>query len=339
MRQPDFERNLLRVLRGEKPQRATLFELFLNPTFYERLAGHGVQEPGELGYLRMTVDAMAAAGYDYASTGVGGFRFPRYPREHAQTVSLNDRAIITDWKSFEQYEWPQATACDYSLLEKIRPHLPESMKLMILCPDGVLENVIGLVGYDNLCMMLYEEPELVQAIFDRVGSGLVSYFEQVADADAVGFLCSNDDWGFNTQTFLSPADMRKYVFPWHKRLVEVAHRHGKPCMLHSCGYYGDVIDDVIDGIGFDARHSYEDNIVPVEKAYEELNGRIAVLGGIDMNFLCLKTPEEVYARARAMLERAAGRGGYALGSGNSIPEYVPYENYLAMTCAALDMDG
>ena len=109
-------------------------------------------------------------------------------------------------------------------------------------------------------------------------------------------------------------------------------------MLHSCGYYGDVINDVIDDIGFDARHSYEDNIVPVEKAYEDLNGRIAVLGGIDMHFLSTKSPDEIYARSRAMLERTAERGGYALGSGNSIPTYVPYENFLAMTRAALDMD-
>ena len=77
------------------------------------------------------------------------------------------------------------------------------MKLMVMGPCGVLENVISLVGYDNLCYMLFEEPELVQAIFDHVGAGLVSYYEQVVDADTVGFLCSNDDWGFNTQTFLS----------------------------------------------------------------------------------------------------------------------------------------
>jgi uroporphyrinogen decarboxylase len=38
-----------------------------------------------------------------------------------------------------------------------------------------------------------------------------------------------------------------------------------------------------------------------------------------------------------MLERTAGRGGYALGTGNSVPDYVPDENYLAMIRAALDL--
>ena len=84
--------------------------------------------------------------------------------------------------------------------------------------------------------------------------------------------------------------------------------------------------------------TYEDKIVPVEQAYEKLNGRIAVLGGIDMNFLVTSSPEEVYKRSRAMIERTQDRGGYALGSGNSIPEYVPTENFMAMIRAAWDSD-
>ena len=43
-----------------------------------------------------------------------------------------------------------------------------------------------------------------------------------------------------------------------------------------------------------------------------------------------------YRRSKAMLERTAGRGGYALGSGNSIPPYVPFEKFQAMTRAALE---
>lgn len=49
----------------------------------------------------------------------------------------------------------------------------------------------------------------------------------------------------------------------------------------------------------------------------------------------MSNPEEIYRRSKAMLERTEGRGGYALGSGNSIPEYVPQENYLAMISAAV----
>lgn len=59
-------------------------------------------------------------------------------------------------------------------------------------------------------------------------------------------------------------------------------------------------------------------------------GRIAILGGIDLNFLCLSPPEKIRERCVNMLRRASGKNAYALGSGNSIQDFVPYDNYLAM---------
>jgi len=37
-----------------------------------------------------------------------------------------------------------------------------------------------------------------------------------------------------------------------------------------------------------------------------------------------------------MLERSSACGGYALGIGNSVPEYVPDAHYLAMIRAVLE---
>jgi uroporphyrinogen decarboxylase len=87
---------------------------------------------------------------------------------------------------------------------------------------------------------------------------------------------------------------------------------------------------------FDGRHSYEDNITPVEKAYPELHKKIAVLGGIDVDFITRKTPEEVYNRSKNLIEMSSVDGSYALGTGNSIADYIPVENYFAMTKAVLE---
>ena len=338
-RQPDFNNNILKVLKGERPERATLFELFLSSQQIRRLSQ--IPRPGDtpLDDMRMTISAMAYAGYDYATCHASDLQFEKDRIEQKDTRSLNGSSKICDWETFEKYTWPDMSVQDYSRLEKIAPYLPEGMKLMVMGPNGVLENVIGIVGYDNLCFMLYEEPELAKEIFDNVGSRLVEYYDNAASFDTVGMISSNDDWGFNTQTFLSPDMMREYLFPWHKRIVEVAHKHGKPVLLHSCGNYTEVIDDVISDMHYDARHSYEDNIIPVEDAYESLNGRIAVLGGIDIHFLATSSPEEIERRCRSMLERTWDRGGYALGSGNSIADYIPVENYMAMLRAAHEFNG
>jgi uroporphyrinogen decarboxylase len=147
---------------------------------------------------------------------------------------------------------------------------------------------------------------------------------------------SNDDWGFKSQTFLSPAHMREYVLPWHKKIVAAAHARNLPAVLHSCGNLDEVMDDVIDYCAFDAKHSYEDAILPVEDCYEKWGARIAILGGVDVDFVINRTEAEIADRSRAMLRRAGERGGYALGTGNSVPEYVPQEKYLAMIGAALN---
>jgi hypothetical protein len=46
-------------------------------------------------------------------------------------------------------------------------------------------------------------------------------------------------------------------------------------------------------------------------------------------------PAQVRARTRQLKEICGGRGRYVLGSGNSIPNYIPVENYLAMVDEAL----
>jgi uroporphyrinogen decarboxylase len=337
-RKPDIE-NLYKVLRCEEPDRPTLFEIFMNNAYYEKLVGRERPKSGApaLERMKLLIDAFAAAGYDYATVNASNFMYhsKRTAQNGKDPISLNSGMVVTDEASFEQYQWPDPEQCDYSRLEKIKNHLPEGMKLMIIGPGGLLEYVTELVGYDNLCIMIYEKPELAKAIFDRIGSGLLRYYEIAVTYESVGLILVNDDWGFKTQPFLSPQHLREYIFPWQKKIVAAAHAQKKPAILHSCGYLNDVMDDVIEDMRFDGKHSFEDTIIPIEDAYERWQYRIGILGGIDMNYMVRQSEEDIAARSRAMLKRAEGRGGYALGTGNSVPEYIPFEHYLAMIKAAL----
>jgi len=329
MRKPDYTQ-ILKVLNKQVPDRPTLFEFFLNGPLHEAITGLPHGEWGSMEYTLTAMKAFEKAGYDYITAESSGFHFPTADKDQLSTRSLNDGATITDWESYKNYKWLEPEDFDTSRLDEYAKHLPDGMKIMVMGPCGVLENVIAIVGYDNLCIMLYDEPELVQQIFDDVGSRLLRYYQQCVGHPAVCALISNDDWGFKTQPMLSPADMRKYVFPWHRKIVATGHAHGKPVILHSCGMLEDLMDDIIDDLKYDAKHSYEDTILPIEESYEKYKGRIALLGGLDVGFVCTATPEEITARGKAMLERAAKDGGYALGTGNSIPWYMPHENYFAM---------
>ena len=333
-RQPNFE-NLLKVLRREKPERPVLFEIFMDKPVMEYFAGYTAEKENELEYLKMSIDAFKNAGYDYASTHGCKIGFKTNAHEGKSTTSKNEGAIITDDASFEAYEWPDVSKCDFSRLSKIKSYLPDGMKLMLMGMGGVLENVTSLVGYDNMCFMLFDNPTLLGKVFEMVGQTFYEYYKAALEYDSVGVVLLNDDWGFRTQTLISVADLRKYVFPWHKKIIDLAHDAGRPVILHSCGYANDIMEDII-AMGYDAKHSFEDNILPVEECFKRWGDRIAIMGGLDLEFLIRSPIEDVVPRAKALLDMTADRGGYALGTGNSFAFYIPRDKMEALINVALN---
>lgn len=327
-RLPDW-RNIATVLERKIPERATLFELFLNNGLIRQVSGIVPGQDDIRGQIASVIRANDLLGYDYTIQLGADYFFPSGPARREKTVSLNDSPAIVDRRSYDDYPWPDPSESDYSLMDIAMDYLPEGMKLMIWSADGLLETVVRLLGYDNLCCLLYDDPQLVSDVFEKVGSGYLEYFKRCAAHPAVMALVSSDDWGFNTQTMLSPDTLRKYLFPWQREYVRLAHQLGKYAVLHSCGNFESILSDVIE-MGFDAKHSYQDIIMPVESAYDLMHHSIAVLGGLDIDFLARSTEDDVRERASGMLRLTAAGGGYALGSGNSIADYIPDSNYYAM---------
>lgn len=340
-RKPDFEQ-LLKVLRREVPDRPVLFEFCVDQKYLRLLLEEGGgkwHDPEEtpLQLLENWVRGFGAAGYDFATfpTWVSNFLpFMKDDRDVLQSRGMAHGGAISDRESFEAFDWEDDNDGDFSLIDACRRFLPEGMKLVVFSPGSVLEGMMSLTGYEDLCYLLADEPELVQELADAVGKRIYRFLERALASDIVGAAFIPDDWGFKTQMFLNPDQMRELIFPWHRKLVELVHSTGRPAILHSCGKLDWVWEDIINDLRYDGKHSYEDAIEPIEDAYDRLAGRIAVCGGLDVDFLARATPEAIEERARGMLQRSAERGGYALGSGNSIPGYIPYENYRALLRAA-----
>ncbi|MDX9881241.1 MAG: uroporphyrinogen decarboxylase family protein [Prolixibacteraceae bacterium] len=332
-RQPDFT-NLLKVLRKEIPDRPTLFEFFMNQNLYELLADEKAKNTDdELRKFRVIISAFRNAGYDYATIPASYsniLKFDRAASNQKNSRSLNEGFVITDTESFEKYLWPNAESGNYDIFEILAPMVPEGMKLVPSGPGGVLENAIDLTGYENLCFISMMDETLCRAIFDAIGSRLLAFYERIACYPVVGAMIYNDDWGFKTQTMFPPEMLRTYVFPWCKKITKAVHAHGKPVILHSCGNLSEAMEDVVEDMDFNGKHSFEDIIIPVEEAYQKWGRQIAIMGGIDIDFLTTSTPEIIQKRASSLIRESLSQGGYALGSGNSIPDYIPVENYFAM---------
>jgi len=242
---------------------------------------------------------------------------------------------ITTWQEFEQYPWPEVTPQTLANYEYLDAHLPEGMGLMVCHAGGVLEHLSAIMSYEGLCYALYDLPDLVAAVADRIGSLMLDVYRQLVELEHVVAIFPGDDMGFRSATLLPPEALERYTLPWHTRYAELAHAHGLPYFLHSCGNLEAIMDVLIEGVRIDAKHSFENAILPVTDFHARYGDRIGVLGGVDVDILARAAPEVVRRETRALIEACHPRGRFCIGSGNSIPSYVPVDNYLAMVDEAL----
>jgi uroporphyrinogen decarboxylase len=237
---------------------------------------------------------------------------------------------ITSWEDFENYQWPEVTGEFLAPYEYLDSHLPEGMGLIVCHAGGIYEHLAAVLSYEKLCLLLYDDPELVEAVADRLGELMLDAYRQLVELDNVIAIFPGDDMGFRSATLIPPEALREYTLPWHRRYAQVAHEHGLPYFLHSCGNLVEIMDDLIDTVGIDAKHSYENAIMPISEFQAEYGERIGVLGGVDIDILGRYSPEEVRQETRRIIDTCHPRGRFAIGSGNSIPSYVPVENFLTM---------
>ena len=146
----------------------------------------------------------------------------------------------------------------------------------------------------------------------------------------------SDDWGYRKGLMISPTMMRRWVLPVHKRMAEMAHSRGSLYVLHSCGNLEAIMDDIIDDVKADAKHSFEDTYLSVAEAKKLYGRRIALIGGVYMDVLAGSGVKEVREYTSRVLKACMPGGGYCLGSGNTVANYVPLENYLTMLNVGLE---
>jgi uroporphyrinogen decarboxylase len=358
--QPDFENLRRTLLRQGPPGPVPFFELFADPGMVEAVLEEAFpvnlhqyleepltnisedEIPALLKSMEMYVRFCRELGYDYVFT-LTGFSLPRSFASTDDTADAQNflggqrywqkqtGGPIQNWADFEAYPWPKPEELNHAALEYVNQIVPEGMKIAAFNYGGVFENSTWLMGLESFSFALHDQPDLVEAICQRVGELVTATAAQVAGIDNVELVVLSDDLGFFSSTLVSPEVLRRHILPHYKKVVNAAHEADKLLVFHSCGNMYQLMDELIDDVGIDAKHSFEDKILPVEEVCRRWGDRTAILGGVDMDLLGRGTEAAVRARTREILEVCGVRGtGYCLGSGNTAANYIPKENYLAM---------
>lgn len=353
-RRPDFAR-FERALTSREPGPVPFGDLFadrevIGALLRQRVGDHWglASEPGGrvtgkavrdgLRFVDQTIHFCLQAGWDYAfSFSSIPFRGAMFQAADNTSAEVQDgtrywiddnQGPIGSWDDFERYPWPTNIRSINLVSRVMAKRVPEGMKVMVI-PGGVFEWTTWLMGLVPFCYALADQPELVAAVIERVSEPIYAVVEDLMDEPNVGGIFMGDDLGYASGTIVSPRVLRQTFLPQTKRIVDLVRGAGKLFILHTCGDVYGIMDDLIE-MGIHAKHSFEDKIRPVEEVYRQWGDRVALVGGVDVHLLASGSEAEVRHRTREILDVCGAGGGYVLGTGNSVANYIPLHNYLAM---------
>ncbi|HID40508.1 MAG TPA: nucleoside 2-deoxyribosyltransferase [Calditrichaeota bacterium] len=333
---PDIN-GFIKTLRGGKARYIPIAELGVHPIIKEKFIGRPLQS------LQDDVDFWRQAGYDYIKLQpIADFNPDKIGVDPAQmeiregSLSYNwaseGKGVIEDRASFERYRFPETVDFDYSRFEQVKDLLPEGMGVIGQYGD-IFTMTWEMMGFESFSMALFEDPNLLTALNDKIGALVLSMFEYFARSDAVDVLWYSDDIAFSTGLLMSPEVLRQYFFPWLRKIGDLAKAAGKPLIYHTDGKLWDVMDEII-ACGVDALHPIEPKAMDIKEVKARYGDKLCLIGHVDVDLLARGRPEQIRQKVKENIEIAGYNGGYVVGSGNSIPDYVPLENYKAMLEAA-----
>lgn len=340
--EPDYRRLLKIIDRDGLPDRVPTFEIALptsvaimkrmkelDPTFEPLWTPDPSLGPKDM-RARVSISAMYAGGYDYV-TLIPDFDF-RTNLHKSEASSrgflITGDQMIKTREDFKNYDWPDVSKEDFGVFKLYEQYMPKGMKTLMYS-RGPHIALLYLLGYEGMCYLLEDDEELFMDIMNEACERLYELYARCAKEESVFALMIAEDFGFTNNTFLPPEFLRKTLLPWHKKVAKVCHENNKRYILHSCGYNDSIMEDIID-CGIDAKHSYEDKITPIWEYKKRWGDRIGLLGGFDMNKLGSFDTQHVKEHVKFMMDNCKAGGGWALGSGNSVADYVPVDNYITM---------
>jgi uroporphyrinogen decarboxylase len=326
--QPDY-RNIVDAARNKKPKRIPLYEHLISDKVLAALVGKRYVPTGNnkadlVAHFCWFADACRQLGYDTVcfeqccaaalpgSGALGGHK----------------DGVIKNRADFEKYPWDAVPNLFFDRFhlhfEAMGEALPPGMKCVGGVGNGVFEAVQDIVGFMDLCYIQNDDPALFADLFAKVGSVIYAIWDRFLDLydDMFCVYRFGDDLGYKVSPLLAPDDIRTHILPQYQRIISLIKiKSGKPFLLHSCGNIFSIMDDIIH-TGIDAKHSNEDVIAPFSEWVRRYNHKIALFGGIDTDVLCDVSGIDLENYFKETILPLKDYGGIAIGSGNSIPDYV-----------------
>ncbi|MCC7519318.1 MAG: hypothetical protein IT578_09060 [Verrucomicrobiae bacterium] len=341
------------MLRGERPDRAPLYDLLRNDAVLSHFGGE-----------KLTYDNARDVVFRAYASAVDATRpVVRLPERERTGVRPNGREFRqyrwTAWVAHVEYAdsdaWAAAKRKELDAydpawsaenekamrdhLEFVADHqrrLGEVFFFPATCSVGLMEVYLE-VGLERFSYLLADCPDTVDAVIELNVVQTLSWIEHLPEDHGHEAVFCGDDIAFKTGPLLAPAWFKKHYFSRLARVCAAYHRKGIKVLFHSDGNLWPLLDGLVEA-NIDGLNPLEIlagmDPVEVHRRYPHL----FLAGGIDVSrLLPLGKPQEIKDAVRRALDGTGGR--LMVGSSTELHDGVPLENYLALREATLEHRG
>ncbi len=207
---------------------------------------------------------------------------------------------------------------------------------------GVYETCWYMRGLENLYTDMLQQPEVFEAIIERVLQFWLDWFKVFLDeaGDIVDVIMLGDDLAGQRGPLFSLQIYRQIVKPRQKRLVQyIKARTRAKILYHTCGSVAQFIPELLDN-GIDILNPVQLSARDMDAAWLKARfGQQLVFwgGSIDSEHILPNgKPDQVRENVRRHIELFKPCGGYVFAPVHNIQADVPPENVLAMFDAAIE---
>ena len=334
---PDYM-NLTDAAYNKKTKRLPLYEHSISTVHMERILNKKFADlingnyDDKLEYFKWLCEFYKTMGYDTVSFEVA----IRAVFPGGGALDKHITPAISTREDFNRYPWDEIPELFFKSADEsyraLKQSLPNGMKMVGGPGYGIFECVQDLTGYMDLCIMSYEDPDLYRDVFLGMRKLFVKIWKGFLDkySDMCAVARMGDDLGYKSNTMLSAEDVKMHIVPGYADIVSLAHSYKLPFLLHSCGNIFNVMDEIINVAKINAKHSNEDQIAPFPVWVEKYGDQIGNFGGVDADVLCRMDKAQLKEYITDVLSKVGDKNGIAFGTGNSVPDYVPTQNYINM---------
>lgn len=329
---PDIN-GFINTIRNQKANHIPIAELGIHPLIKEKFLSK------KLITLNDEVEFWHKAGYDYIKLQPKA-DFNPMKIGLSDNISYNDdgtifrkwasenEGVIKNYNEFEKYVFPATKDFDYTNFEVVKNLLPDGMGVIGQYGD-IFTMTWEMMGFETFSFALFENESLIKDLNDKLGNLVLDMFKSFCELESVKVIWYSDDIAYTNGLLVSPDVLDKYFFPWLKKIGDLAKRYNKPLIYHTDGILYNVMNRIIE-CGVNAIHPIEPKAMDISDVKERYGKDLCLIGNIDVDLLARGTKEEIRKNVLYNIEKAGFNGGYCVGSGNSIPEYVNFDNYITM---------